>query len=121
VWLQSFVEEDVIYWIENGGDFGHQALFLDNEYSDGASGAKRDRFAEIKAKGIKILAPPMQMLVEVEGSGYAPSNFAVQAKAHGFDLITWRTLERSGPQARVGRRLVLRHVERLHHERRRHA
>ena len=101
VWLQSFVEEDVIYWIENGGDFGHQAVFLDNEYSDGTSGGKMDRFAEIKAKGVKILAPPMQMLVKVEGSGYAPSNYAVQAKAHGFHLITW-TLERSGPLASGG-------------------
>lgn len=101
VWLQSFVEEDVIYWTEKGGDFGHQAVFLDNEYSDGTSGGKMDRFAEIKAKGVKILAPPMQMLVKVEGSGYVPSNYAVQAKAHGFHLITW-TLERSGPLASGG-------------------
>merc|ERR1719197_194623 len=98
VWLQSFVEEDVMYWINYGGGFGSQAVYLDNSYTDGTtgSGGMMDRFSELAAAGVKILAPPMQMLVKVAGDGYAASDYAVSAKAHGFDLITW-TLERSGP------------------------
>jgi glycerophosphoryl diester phosphodiesterase len=101
VWLQSFVKEDVMYWINHGGNFGHQAVYLDDDYTDGTSGGRMDRFEELAASGVKILAPPMQMLVKVEGEGYAPSNYATQAKAHGFELITW-TLERSGPLASGG-------------------
>ena len=62
------------------------------------------RFEELAASGVKIFAPPMYMLVKVEGvtcEGYAPSNYATQAKAHGFEFITW-TLERSGPLASGG-------------------
>merc|ERR1719197_2392589 len=103
VWLQSFVEEDVMYWINYGGGFGSQAVYLDNSYTDGTtgSGGMMDRFSELAAAGVKILAPPMQMLVKVAGDGYAASDYAVSAKAHGFDLITW-TLERSGPLASGG-------------------
>mgnify|MGYP007018304480 CR=1 FL=1 len=33
---------------------------------------------------------------QVEAGEYLPSNYAMAAKAKGFELITW-TLERSGP------------------------
>ena len=53
VWLQSFVEQDVMYWLAaSPAGFGPQAVMLDNNYTDGTA-------------GVKILAPPMQMLVKV--------------------------------------------------------
>jgi glycerophosphoryl diester phosphodiesterase len=48
------------------------------------------------AQGIKIVAPPMWVLLAVDGSGkIVPSQYAKDAKAAGLDIITW-TLERSG-------------------------
>merc|ERR1711920_183658 len=32
VWLQSFNEPDIIYWVQNAPDFGKQAVMLDNKY-----------------------------------------------------------------------------------------
>lgn len=101
VWPQSFNRPDVEYWINNEGPFGAQSVMLDGDYTNGVSGGLMDQFDSLKAAGVKILAPPMNMLVKVEGGTYAPSNYAVLAKSMGFHLITW-TLERSGLLATGG-------------------
>jgi len=51
--------------------------------------------AELAGLGVKLLAPPMWMLLAVEGEKIVPTVYADAAKAAGLDLITW-TLERSG-------------------------
>lgn len=51
--------------------------------------------------GIQNLAPATFMLVTNNNGKVAPSEFAKQAKAQGFGLITW-TIERSGPLANGG-------------------
>ncbi|NNF96542.1 MAG: glycerophosphodiester phosphodiesterase, partial [Halobacteria archaeon] len=49
------------------------------------------------ADGVKIIAPPMWMLLALdENNKIAPSRYAKAAKAAGLDIITW-TLDRSGP------------------------
>lgn len=101
VWPQSFNYPDVEYWIANESEFADQAVLLDGTYTDGTGGGLMDSFAMYKEAGVKILAPPMHMLVKVEGDTYAPSNYAVQAKEMGFDMITW-SLERTGPLANGG-------------------
>lgn len=50
---------------------------------------------ELADKGVKIIAPPMWMLVANEGGKIVPSIYAKRAKEAGLDIITW-TLERSG-------------------------
>ncbi len=51
---------------------------------------------EIAADGVKIIAPPMWMLLTVDHNGkIVPSEYAKKAKAAGLDIITW-TIERSG-------------------------
>ena len=60
-----------------------------------------DGFAALKAKGVKYVAPPMQILLKKDGSGFAPSDYAKAAKAADMNIITW-TLERSGPLGRGG-------------------
>jgi glycerophosphoryl diester phosphodiesterase len=51
---------------------------------------------ELVADGVKILAPPMWMLVTTNDAGnIIPSAYAKAAKDAGLDLITW-TIERSG-------------------------
>jgi len=99
VWPQSFNLPDIDYWIANyASTFGPQAVYLDGEYCDGtlAACAKDDNFTSYVNKGIKYIAPPMQMLLKASSGSYAASEYAVAAKAAGLKIITW-TLERSGP------------------------
>lgn len=101
VWLQSFNLQDVLYWIENEPAFGKQAVFLDDNYDDDAfdpmkPATWRHKMADLKAKGVNFLAPPMWVLVTVEDGRIVPSTYAKEAKAAGLNLITW-TIERSGP------------------------
>ena len=54
--------------------------------------------AELKSyasQGVRIVAPPTWALVGLQGSQIVPSQYTIDAKAAGLDIITW-TLERSG-------------------------
>jgi glycerophosphoryl diester phosphodiesterase len=95
VWAQSFDIEDIRYWVRNEPEFGRQAVFLD----DAESPADLPTYAELvgyKAEGINIVAPPTFALLAVNHDNrIVPSEYALNAKAAGLDIITW-TLERSG-------------------------
>ena len=101
VWLQSFNLEDVLYWIEAEPEFGAQAVYRMDEYTD-AGYAPMDpatwprTMAELKEMGVTYIAPPTWMLVTLDEGGIVPSELAIQAKAAGLTVITW-TVERSGP------------------------
>lgn len=106
VWPQSFNLDDVLYWIENELAFGKQAVYLDGRYSDEAFDPSKPEtltpsMAELKAKGVNYIAPPMWVLVTLEDGKIVPSAYAEAAKAAGLKIITW-TLERSGPLADGG-------------------
>ena len=94
VWAQSFNKDDVLYWIKNEPAFGKQAVYLDdaNVPADVPSASELKGYAK---QGIKIVAPPMWVLLEVKNGKIVPSQYAKNAKAAGLDIITW-TLERSG-------------------------
>lgn len=93
VWPQSFNYDDVVYWVNNAPEFGEQAVFLDGMYDVNVSLAEMESWV---ADGVKVLAPPMWMLLGVNGNGdIVPSQYAINAKTAGLELITW-TLERSG-------------------------
>ncbi len=102
VFPQSFRLDDVRYWIANEPAFGAQAVFLDGRYGDNGFHHANPRtwspnMDELAAEGVKILAPPLWMLVRLNADGeIVPSAYAEAARAAGLDLITW-TLERSGP------------------------
>ena len=106
VWAQSFNLDDVLYWIKAEPEFGKQAVFLDASYNiegfnpNDSSTFPHD-FAELHAKGVNYIAPPMWMLVAIEDGKIVPSAYTKAAKAAGLKLITW-TLERSGPLANGG-------------------
>jgi glycerophosphoryl diester phosphodiesterase len=92
VWPQSFDLNDVKYWIENTR-FGRQAVYLDGVYDINVTQAEMESWV---ADGLRVLAPPMWMLLDVNNHGdIVPSQYADNAKAAGLKLITW-TLERSG-------------------------
>lgn len=93
VWVQSFNYEDVTFWINNFPRFGKQAVYLDGVYDLDISLAEMESWV---ADGVKVLAPPMWMLLDVNAqSEIVPSQYAINAKDAGLKLITW-TFERSG-------------------------
>ena len=106
VWPQSFDLSDILYWIENAPEFGAQAVYLDDRYEaeDEDEGlidpmdasTFKPTMTELAEMGVRYLAPPLWMLVTLEGGEIVPSVYAEEAKAAGLTLITW-TLERSGP------------------------
>ncbi|MBL0715635.1 MAG: glycerophosphodiester phosphodiesterase, partial [Desulfosarcina sp.] len=100
VFAQSFNLDDVLYWIDNDPRFGRQAVLLDGRYSvPGFDHTNPDTWSpgmgELAAMGVNIIAPPMWMLLALDGNKIIPSTYAEAAKAAGLDIITW-TLERSG-------------------------
>ena len=111
VFAQSFNIEDVDYWIKNEPDFGANAIYLIDDSNETATGKTFDKndpstwkhsLANIKARGIKTIAPPPWILVATDATGkMVPSAYAKQAKALNLDIITW-SIERSGPLAAGG-------------------
>jgi glycerophosphoryl diester phosphodiesterase len=101
VFAQSFDVNDVYYWIEHEPEFGAQAVALDDiDPTDGnPDNDAPPTLAELQtlyAKGVRIIAPPMWALLALDAHGkIVPSQYALDAKAAGLDIITW-TLERSG-------------------------
>lgn len=107
VWPQSFQLEDVRHWIQWHPRFGKQAVYLDGRdsqpgFNPNDPATWSPSMAELKASGVRIIAPPTWMLLTLDAGGQiVPSEYARQAKAAGLKIITW-TLERSGPLATGG-------------------
>jgi glycerophosphoryl diester phosphodiesterase len=107
VFAQSFSYPDILYWIKAEPAFGAQAVFLDGRYEQpGFDHTKPDLLKpgmkEMAEAGVKILAPPIYMLLALnEKNEIVPSAYAKAAKAAGLDLITW-SLERDGPLDKGG-------------------
>jgi glycerophosphoryl diester phosphodiesterase len=101
VYPQSFVLEDLEYWINNEPQFAKQAVYLDGRYGEPGFDHNNPTtwipsMEELVAEGVNIIAPPMYMLLALDGNGnIVPSVYAKAAKDAGLDIITW-TLERSG-------------------------
>ncbi|NQX88648.1 MAG: glycerophosphodiester phosphodiesterase [Halioglobus sp.] len=100
VWLQSFELQDILYWIQNGGVYGKQAVYLDGRYRDeGFDHQQPDTWepsmAELVQMGVRIIAPPLWVLLDLEDGEIVPSSYARSAQAAGLEIVTW-TLERSG-------------------------
>jgi glycerophosphoryl diester phosphodiesterase len=108
VFPQSFNLEDVRTWIANAPEFGNQAVYLDDRYEtlEGFDPNKPETFKpdmkSLADDGVKIIAPPMWMLVTLnDKKEIVPSAYTIAAKEAGLGIITW-TLERSGPLASGG-------------------
>ena len=96
VFPQSFSLDDVLYWIEQEPEFGKQAVYLDGRTYRPSFRSSLEDMQELAEQGVRILAPPIYALLDLEGGEIVPSTYARQARQAGIDLITW-TLERSGP------------------------
>ena len=102
VFAQSFTLADILYWIQHAPRFGKQAVYLDDRYETitppldpNDPSTWKPSMQELAAQGIKIIAPPMWVLLTVENGKIVPSLYAKEAKEAGLGIITW-TLERSG-------------------------
>jgi glycerophosphoryl diester phosphodiesterase len=100
VWLQSFLDEDIFYWIDNEPAYGAQAVYLDERADLSVDGyelavASLPGLAE---RGVKIVAPSIYQLVAADNATneIVPSTYAIEAKKAGLEIITW-SFERSGP------------------------
>jgi glycerophosphoryl diester phosphodiesterase len=105
---QSFQLRDILYWLKAEPDFGRQAFYLDGRdeadkgFDPGRPETWKPSMAELAGQGVKILAPPLWMLVTLAPDGtIVPSAYAREARRAGLDLITW-SLERSGPLSQGG-------------------
>ncbi|KAF1982657.1 PLC-like phosphodiesterase [Aulographum hederae CBS 113979] len=100
VWLQSFLQDDIFYWIDADPAFAAQAIYLDERADLSATGYE-DAVASLPAlaaRGVKIMGPSTWQLVTADNATQTivPSSYAKAAKEAGLELITW-SLERSGP------------------------
>jgi glycerophosphoryl diester phosphodiesterase len=95
LWPQSFDINDVLYWVKHEPAYGRQAVYLDDANVP-ADVPTAEQLKAYRAQGIRIVAPPLWVLLTADTSGnILPSAYARNAKAAGLDIITW-TLERSG-------------------------
>ena len=106
VWAQSFNIDDIRYWIARDPAFGRQAVYLDGRYGEAGFDHRNPAtwnptMGQLVAEGVKVIAPPMWMLLEVEDGKIVPSTYAKAAKRAGLDIITW-TFERDGPLSNGG-------------------
>ena len=91
VFAQSFDVRDVLYWLRNEPAFGRQAVYLDDiDPSIGLPRLTNAELRELKAQGVKIIAPPMGVLLSVDTNGeLVPSQYARDIKSFGFEIIAW--------------------------------
>lgn len=106
VFPQSFLLDDVRYWIDHEGEYGHHAVYLDGRDISGLDpqnpGTWQPDMATLAGYGVNIIAPPLWMLVTVDAEQQiVPSAYANAARDSGMDIIAW-SLERSGPLAGGG-------------------
>jgi glycerophosphoryl diester phosphodiesterase len=107
VFAQTFSLNDILLWNRTEPEFAAQAVFLDGRYeTPGFDPARAETWlpsmAELKAAGVKILAPPIYVLLALDRNGQiVASEYAKAAKAAGLDLIAW-SLERDGPLNKGG-------------------
>jgi glycerophosphoryl diester phosphodiesterase len=96
VWLQSFVPDDVFYWIKNAPAFGRQAVYLDERVDTPVGYANATAsLPALAARGVKIMAPAMFALTKVVNNTIVPSEYAIAAKKAGMELVAW-SFERAG-------------------------
>jgi glycerophosphoryl diester phosphodiesterase len=107
VFAQSFNLADILYWVRTEPAFAAQAVYLEDRYEKqgldpGMPETWKPSMTELKASGVKILAPPIWVMLTLDADRkIVPSAYARAAKEAGLDLIGW-SLERDGPLNKGG-------------------
>ncbi|EHL01109.1 hypothetical protein M7I_2970 [Glarea lozoyensis 74030] len=102
VFPQSFLIDDLYYWLKSDPAFGKQALFLDEPTVNPAGyAAAVANLTTYKSKGITTVAPSIPGVLSLDANNkIVPSPYAKEAKRLGLDIVVW-SFERSGPLATV--------------------
>jgi glycerophosphoryl diester phosphodiesterase len=98
VWLQSFLPDDVYYWIQNEPKFAKQVIYLDERVDtpEGYANATAS-LSHIANAGVKIIGPAFFALTKLDANNtIVPSEYALEAQKAGLKIIGW-SFERSGP------------------------
>jgi glycerophosphoryl diester phosphodiesterase len=101
IWPQSFLYDDLVFWLKYDHDFGKQAVYLQEFDTPADLAAGMANLTAVKAAGVNIIGPAIPMLVTPGGpknQTIVPSAYAKAINAAGLDIIAW-TFERSGPLA----------------------
>ncbi|KAL8867439.1 MAG: hypothetical protein Q9174_005665, partial [Haloplaca sp. 1 TL-2023] len=89
VWAQSFLPDDIFYWLENEPEFGAQAVYLDERVDtvEGYANATAS-LSDLAARGVQIVAPAFFALTKLDNDTGAivPSEYAVAAKEAGLEI-----------------------------------
>lgn len=105
VWLQSFLPDDIFYWLNNTPAYGEQAIYLDERADLSADGYDEAvaSLPDLAKRGVKIVAPSIYQLVTADNATgeIIPSSYARAAKEAGLEIVTW-SFERSGPLSIAG-------------------
>ncbi|WP_404340714.1 glycerophosphodiester phosphodiesterase family protein [Pseudoalteromonas mariniglutinosa] len=102
VYPQSFALDDVKYWLNTFPELAANSVYLDGrdthpDFDAMNANTWQPSMHTLYQQGVRIIAPPIWMLVTVNNdSQIVPSEYAIQAKAAGLNIIAW-SLERSGP------------------------
>ncbi|CAK9783635.1 PLC-like phosphodiesterase [Cutaneotrichosporon oleaginosum] len=100
VWPQSFLYDDILYWLKAEPKFAKQALFLDETGDNGKLANATAALKGRKKDGVKWIAPPTSYLLKAVDGRLEASEYAKEAKRLGFGVVAW-SLERSPPLAKV--------------------
>ena len=99
VYPQSFNARDIWHWMQSHPEFAEQAVWLDPRGRSKNFSSSQADFETLRDRGLRIIAPPLPMLLTLDGDGkIVPSAYAQQAKAAGLEIITW-TFEAGDPTA----------------------
>ena len=99
-WLQSFNKADILYWLEKQPKQRKQVVYLEGRYTTPGfdplkPSAYKQQMVQLKNKGLRVWAPPLWMLLTIDGAGkIVPSPYGLSLKELGYKIIPW-TLERS--------------------------
>ncbi len=98
---QSFQLEDVLFWLHETPEFGRQAVYLDErmpsaEFDTRDTASLEPAMRALASQGVRVIGPPLWMLLDVDDGIIVPSAYASAANRAGLDIVTW-SLERSGP------------------------
>ncbi|WP_394192109.1 glycerophosphodiester phosphodiesterase family protein [Pseudoalteromonas atlantica] len=101
IYLQSFSLTDIRSWISSSPDLAGRIVYLDGR----VNGAEFDAMdsetwipsmTKLHEMGLRIIAPPIWVALTLDkDSKIVPSEYAIQAKAAGLEIIAW-SFERSG-------------------------
>ena len=90
VFPQSFSWEVIEYWLTHYPEHARNVVFLDGRGRIAGFRSSQDSMNSLYKKGLRIIAPPIPMLVEVNDQGQLRrTRYADHALAAGLEVITW--------------------------------